>query len=218
MRHLKMLGLAAIAAVAAMAFVGASSAMAESTALCKVSTSPCPEKSLYPSGTVIKAQLLPGTESLLLGPEPESKIEVQCTGSTSEGKTTGASLANPLTGELTSLAFSGCTYGAPKTPACEVNVEKLGVLTLLKTAVNLGEAKVTGVLVTVTCAAVLKCTYTTEALPLHAKGTGPSGEVAELTASKAPLVQEGVGVGCPAKGFFDAKYEITSPTPIFITS
>jgi hypothetical protein len=42
MRMLKSLALAAVAALAVMAFVGATSAMAENTQLCTVETSPCP--------------------------------------------------------------------------------------------------------------------------------------------------------------------------------
>ncbi|MFL5900700.1 MAG: hypothetical protein ACJ75S_05825 [Solirubrobacterales bacterium] len=41
MKAIKMIGLAALTALMAMAFVGASSAMAESTQLCKTDTNPC---------------------------------------------------------------------------------------------------------------------------------------------------------------------------------
>jgi hypothetical protein len=214
-RHLKMLGLAVITAAAAMAFVGASSAMAESTALCEVNELECPEGSVYPAGTVVEAKLLTGTTSVLLG--PNLKVEVECTGSTSAGKTT-TGLANPLKGELTSLAFSGCTYGPLHSPACTVTVNQLGTLTLLKTGTNLGQAAVSGVLVTIVCGSVFKCVYKTESLPMHAKGTGPSGEKAELTATEAKLTEEEklLGVGCPSEGFFDAKYEITKPATGYI--
>jgi hypothetical protein len=224
---MKMSGLALITAVAAMALIGASSAMAESTALCKVSTSPCPEKSIFPSGTVVKTQLLHQTTSstmnlelvspsLLLGPNLVE--EVRCWESTASGVTT-TGLANPLKGELKSLSFGHCFHKSGV--GCTVTVNKLGTLTLLKTAANLGEAKVNGVLVTVVCGIVFECVYTTEELPMHAKGTGPNGsatEPAELVADHAKLTKEGLGIGCPNEGFFDAKYEITEPAAGFITS
>jgi hypothetical protein len=214
-RLIKMLGLAAVAAAAAMAFVGASSAMANGpTALCEVNEDPCAEANVFPAGTVVKAQLLPGTESVLLG--PGSVVEVKCTGSTSKGETTSGK-ANPLTGKLTSLEFTGCKHKTGV--SCTVTVNQLGTLTLLKTAANLGEAKVSGVLVTIVCTTVFKCVYKTESLPLHALGTNGVNKP-ELTATSAALVQEEklLGVGCPSEGFFDAKYEVTEPAAGFITS
>lgn len=225
-----MSGLALVTAVAAMALIGTSAAMAESTALCKVNTALiCPEKSIYPSGTVIKAQLLHQTTSsamnlelvspsVLLG--PNLAVEVRCWESTASGVTT-TGLANPLKGELKSLSFGHCFH---KTGVgCTVTVNKLGLLTLLKTAPNLGEAKVNGVLVTVVCGIVFKCVYEASELPMHAEGTGPNGsatEPAELVADHAELKQEevGLGIGCPEVGFFDAAYEITEPTVGYITN
>jgi hypothetical protein len=228
-KPLKMFGLTLAAAVAAMALIGASSAVAlESTALCKVSTSPCPEKSIYPSGTVVKAQLLHQTASLeenlskvspslLLGPGLAE--EVKCWESTASGKTTtGLVKEGPVGGTLESLSFGHCFHKTGV--SCTVTVNQLGTLTLQKTGVNVGEAKVNGVLVTVVCGTVFKCVYTTQELPMAAKGTGPSGEVAELTANHAPLVLENplTGIGCPTEGFFDAAYEIVEPATGFITS
>jgi hypothetical protein len=215
-----------ITAVTAMALIGASSALAaESTALCKVSTSPCPEKSIYPSGTAVKAQLLHQTASsaenlknvspsLLLG--PGEVVEVRCWESSASGKTTtGLVKEGPVQGTLETLSFSHCFHKSGV--GCTVTINKLGTLTLLKTGVNVGEAKVTGVKATVVCGVVFECVYKTEELPLSAKGTGSLGEVAELTAKQAKLTKEGIGVGCPNEAFFDAGYEITEPATGFIT-
>lgn len=227
MKPMKMFGLALVAAVAAMALVGASSALAESTALCKVNENPCALANQYPAGTIIEAQLLHQTESsaenlknvspsLLLGPNLVE--EVRCWESSASGETT-TGLATPLEGKLTGLSFGHCFH---KTGVgCTVTVNQLGTLTLLKTGANLGEAKVNGVLVTVVCGVspvVLECVYKTEALPMAAKGTGPLGEVAELTADHAKLTKEGIGISCPSEGFFDAKYEIVEPAAGYITS
>jgi hypothetical protein len=226
MKPIKMFGLALIAAVAATALIGASSALAaESTALCKVSTSPCPEKSIYPSGTVVKTQLLHQTASsaenlknvspsLLLG--PGEVVEVRCWESSASGKTTtGLVKEGPVQGTLETLSFSHCFHKSGV--SCTVTINKLGSLTLQKTGVNVGEAKVNGVKATVVCGIVFECVYKTEELPLSAKGTGSLGEVAELTAKQAKLTKEGIGVGCPSEAFFDAGYEITEPATGFIT-
>ncbi len=234
MKPIKMFGLASIAAVAAMALIGASSALAESTALCKVSTSPCPEKSLYPAGTVVKAQLLHQTTSLetnlevvtpsrLLGPELAE--EVRCWESSASGSTTtGLVEGGPVEGTLENLSFGHCFHKSGV--KCEVIIEQLGTLSVLKTAVNLGEAKVNNVLAKVECGispVVFRCIYRTNELPMHAEGTGPNGsatEPAELVADHAllELTNPLTGIGCPSEGFFDAAYEITEPAPGYITS
>jgi hypothetical protein len=229
MKPIKTFGLILVAAVAAMAFVGTASALAaESTALCKVSTSPCPEKSIYPSGTEIKGQLKKQTTNLeenlknvkpsvLLG--PNSAEEVRCWESSASGKTTtGLVNGGPVSGNLETLSFGHCFHKTGV--ACTVTVNKLGTLTLQKTGVNVGEVKVNGVLVTVVCGTVFECIYKTEELPMSAKGTGSLGEPAELVASSAKLTLENplTGIGCPKEGFFDAEYEITQPNPVFITA
>lgn len=156
--------------------------------------------------------------SVLLG--PNLVVEVRCWESSASGKTTsGLVKEGPVTGTLESLSFGHCFHKSEI--SCTVKINKLGTLTLLKTGVNLGEAKVNGVLVTVVCGIVFECVYTTEGLPMQAKGTGPNGsatEPAELVADHAKLTKEGLGVGCPNEGFFDAAYEITEPASGFITS
>jgi len=61
MKYLKMLGLAAVAATALMAF-GAGSASA--TELCKVTESPCSAANMYGPGTLYHAHLKAGTEAV----------------------------------------------------------------------------------------------------------------------------------------------------------
>jgi hypothetical protein len=62
MKYLKMLGLAAVAAMALTAVLGASSASA-ATFLCKTNANPCPEH--YPTGTTLSGSLEPGFHSTL---------------------------------------------------------------------------------------------------------------------------------------------------------
>jgi hypothetical protein len=88
MRLIKVFGLAAITALLAMAFVGASSAMAvtelEEVVFCKEDVSPCPGNKRFPSGTKFDAELVAGTQFTIL-----SNIgNLVCNESTIEGETT----------------------------------------------------------------------------------------------------------------------------------
>jgi hypothetical protein len=107
-RFIKMLGLAAVAAIAAMAFIGVSSAMAtelEEVVLCKedpnLTNDKCPTGKDFLSGTVIHGELESGTTAVFL-----SEIaDVTCTKSTLLNTTT----ALLVHGEITALGFGGCT-------------------------------------------------------------------------------------------------------------
>lgn len=222
MRLIKLLGLAATAVVAAMAFVGASSAMASgSTALCKVDELVCQTANLYPADTTVLASLLnpglTGVGASLLG--PNLVLETTCFQSHSSGKTLSA-LASPLTGHLKTLTFSHCFHKSGV--ACTVTINTLGELLLLKTAPNLGLATVHNVLATVECGiapVVFRCFYKTNAMDMHALGTGLDGTAAMLVADHAALEEEKkiTSIGCPSSGFFDGAYEILSPTPTYIS-
>lgn len=83
MKQLKTFGLAAIAALSMMAFVGAGSA--SGTVLCTESKDPCPYGEDYAAGTTIHAVLEKGKEALL---QLSSGFisEVSCASSTVQGK------------------------------------------------------------------------------------------------------------------------------------
>jgi hypothetical protein len=130
-RLIKMLGLAAVAAIAATAFIGVSSAMAtelEEVVLCKLDVVNCPHTEHFASGTVLHAHLAAGTSAVLLS----DVNDVTCTGSTTLGQTnelrgTNAH-GNVLDGKITALAFSGCTSGGFN---CNVTAEHLNYLALV---------------------------------------------------------------------------------------
>ncbi len=126
MRLIKMFGLAAIAACAFMAFLGATSASAitslEQVVLCKTDPvgSDCPEKGHFLSGTGIHGELVKEKHATLLA---GLFGNILCTGSTVKGKTTEL-LAH---GEITSVAFTGCTHFGE---ACVVTAENVPYLAL----------------------------------------------------------------------------------------
>lgn len=109
MRITKVLGLAALAAVTAMAFIGTGSATAQDKiVLCKELVTLCPTGKLWPKGT----------KFLVLAKEPEliGTLPVKCEDSTGTGEII-EEIGSPLNFKITALAFgklptpagTGCT-------------------------------------------------------------------------------------------------------------
>jgi len=191
MRFLKMFGLAAIGAVAAMAFVGASSAMAaleplDAVVLCKLNVDPCPAGEDFPTGTVLHAELVSGTKAVLLS----SLGTVECSTSTTSGKTTSL-LAH---GVLESLKFKNCKVGVT---SCTVTEENLNYLVKgeLNAAHNGYEALVTSSgsgapQANVVCAGVVECKYGDNSVLLAAEPNASDTVLSVLQAlgnSSGPL-------------------------------
>jgi len=117
MKYLKMIGLAAIAAAALTAFLGAGTASA--TVLCETNvTSGCGTAWDVNSGTPLTFSAEGSTT--LTGPFGE--VIATCTGSTVAGNTTSAGGAGTVTGNITSLSFTGCNRPV------EVNTATTGTL------------------------------------------------------------------------------------------
>ena len=112
MKYMKMLGLAAIAAAALMAFVGAGTASA--------TTLTAPHGTLVPVGTVITAE----AESKVVLDPPFGTIE--CSKSHVEGKVTDAgSATTTVKGSISTLSFSECnaTVHVLKTGTLEIHTD-----------------------------------------------------------------------------------------------
>jgi hypothetical protein len=195
-KSIKMLGLAALAALMAMAFVGASSAMAESTQLCGHDGTPCEAVHHVHEESVGKAVLL-------------STIKVECNvlflGDISAGT------SNPLVikGNFTYTNCGSCVV-KEESASAKIEVLKEGHET----------SKVTGEgLVHVECSGFIDCSYNGVGL----KGTGkgpllsavgnPNGEV---TISGQTTNKETGGFLCPAT----AKLDITTTPlwPVYLTT
>jgi hypothetical protein len=204
MKFIKMLGFSAVAAVAAMALLGAGSAMANtSTSLCKVSTNPCPAASQYASGTLVEGL---ATNPVLLGTFFGLTGTVECEHSVVSG-TTNAALGKPLTGTIKSIAFTGnchSTFGG----SCTVTTVKTGTLDLLRTGSNVGTATSLGNEIKVSCSGFpsIECTFGGE--PQLSVAGSPAKT---LTASGATLVAV-KGSACPSNPRWDAKYTIIQPS------
>jgi len=222
MRPIKMFGLAAVAAVAAMAFVGASSASANTwTSLCDVHTSlVCPAGHLLELFTFLltkEGAEGKGGESAILKTSIATVLCLSSKGTVhvEEGKPL---LDNPLK-LLVLLAFKNCGTNAEHNN-CTVTVLKNPLVTLLKTALNLGTATVSKELpaeVNVKCGFLINCTYSE---PLEGKSIAVEGgeHVAGsgngmLTANELELKTIGGGF-CPEKSKWNALYEPLKPVYI----
>jgi len=103
MKHLKMLGLAAVATTAMAALLGVGSASA--TVLCTTAVSPCPVEERWTAGTALDASLV-GSNTWEAG----STALSTCTGSTIAGKTLGSgSGTETVFVKLETLTFATCT-------------------------------------------------------------------------------------------------------------
>lgn len=200
MKYLKMLVLTAVAALAAMAIVGATSASA--VVLCKENKTPCPEAAQYPSGTKISAKLVAGTKAVLKG-----SLTVECSVSTVSGETTAKS-GSPLPGKITGLTFSTCTTcptvtaeSLPYTVSGNATGGGNGTMTVSNPKVKLAG-----------CFGFANCTASAASVTLDLVGGSPG----RVKAVNEPLTIS--GFGCGTSGTWNAEYEITAPNPVFITT
>lgn len=202
MKYVKMLGLAAVAAMALMAFVGASSASA--TELCsKAETTNCGNK----AGRTIDATLAE-TAVLETVPNPGTTVLATCTISTVGGKAEGGGAGKPITGPIEKLEWGEIGKGCTKT----VDTIKPGTLEINYKEKDNGT--LTGHNAEVTVNTIFgSCVY----------GTGESkvlGEVIGGTPATITIntnvVKTGGNAACPAETRWTAKYNITEPSPLFI--
>jgi hypothetical protein len=205
-KPIKMFGLAALAALMAMAFVGASSALATgSTALCEQEESICAEPITH-----LHEATLPGHKATILY---GSGFNVECD-ALFLGDALNGGLGNPLIvhGNFT---FTNCEGG------CTVTEENGPIeLRLLKEASEL--AKVTSGtgggagLIHVVCGGFLNCRYTGSGLVWHGLGSLTSSETnGEITISGQEPSKES-GIFCPSSPALDAT--LTPLEPIYVSS
>jgi hypothetical protein len=203
MKYFKMLGLAAITAMAAMAFVGASSASADD--LCKVNESPCSETNKYPIGTVLKGS---SKEAVLTSGE----FKVTCE-SAVEGKTTeDLGAGKGLLGLIEKLTFSSCkgsctSATAIHTPYMVTAFASSQTANVFSDGSGKPGASLGG------CLGFATCVFETEAAEAVLKVIG--GNPAHMKAEAVKL-KESSGV-CPTSGTWTADYTM-SPAPMFLVN
>jgi len=193
-KYIKILTLAAIAAAALMAFLGAGTASA--TQLCTDSGGICTEYSGNINGTATNATLA------------TNLANVECSDSVTTinaSSSTGA----PILGEVTALEFTGCRTEVTLVP-CTVTVKNLPYSASLE-GKTLTVTDAVGAGAKVVCGTVLSCEFLTKSASLAIT----NGEPTTARAEKVPLSHE-TGAICPETASWSATYKVTSPAGLTV--
>ncbi len=191
MRLIKIFGLATVAAIAAMAFVGATSASAETdTQLCVTHTGglTCAQ-----AAGINHWVLDTGTVGKILS----SLVDVLCLGilMESSGADVGA-LGNPQRLDATSMSFTGCGTSSAHSN-CTVTVEELPDNNLLKLGLDEGSLEaLSGRIGLSGCGLGLDCPYDLEGLLFSAGAQ-------HLTANETSVTELGGKLFCPNESQLD---------------
>jgi hypothetical protein len=204
-RYSKVFGAAVFGALATMAFLGASIAAAETTALCKKHENPCAAANIY----------VGHFDAVAENPKLLTNITtIECQKAHLLGYALG--LANPLTIHLEDFSFfEDCLTATGH--VCTFEDVELGLALLLRTGSNLGSLQLHNTKVLVSCPeAFIHCVY--GGLPVfHAIGSPNKEALATLHANEATL-ENGEGLFCPEEAKLDALYKVVLPDPIVISS
>jgi hypothetical protein len=206
MKCLKTVGLAAVAAMALVAFIGASSASA--TVLCKEAgtTTNCSANGKdYPAGTEFHLSQESGTSLILR--TTGGFTEKTCIDSTTKGSTqnTGSS-TNTVQITVTVSAFGGCSNTVDTLELGELEVHHIA-------GTDNGTVTARGFKWTTTLAGI-SCVY----------GYGEGGDFGTLTGGNPATIdynavvpkREG-GFACPSTTILEGRYIVTSPVPLYVS-
>jgi hypothetical protein len=214
MNKMKAFVLGVVAAAALLATIGAGTASATFTSLCKAPTTPgglpiCEGAHLYPAGTTVQAHLEAGTRLVI--PTPNGVVE--CVGSTIDGNTEMAT-AKPLGVFINVLSFGGCEdAGEP----VDVQAVKPGTLDIeiidLPVWTHNGTLTLTGtelrILWTITGD---ECFYDPGDI-----GVLTGGAMATIDWN-GPLTYTKGNIGCtPGNGSWNGAYTVTQPEPLWVS-
>jgi hypothetical protein len=228
MKLVKAFGLAAVAAMVAMAFVGASSASAEPghIVLCTQPELVC-EESNWAGLSEKKEATLTSTAT---NPELKSSLGTVTCKKSESVVTLLNTLSESGTGHVLKLSFSECSLGETK---CEVTTEQLGAL-LFKHGANALEATVEAVLLEgkdtlqrLKCGSFINCVYSGKGAALTAHSSpvvkNKKGEVTDEGGLTQLLAKEAVltaasGFLCPKSSLWTATYVDSMAHGLFIES
>lgn len=194
MKHLKMLGLTAIAALGLLVIVGAGTATA--TKLCTTTDTPSCSMA-YPTGTTIKSSLKSGTSARLT--DSNSTVIATCTEALVVAKTTNESGAK-ITGSIEQWTWGGCSQTTDTVSTGSFTTEYISG-THKGTTVATGDASTALIF-------GVSCTYGDgEGTDFSGFGEGSSTTVKKIAG----------GFLCPSTAAWDAEFEITEPHAMFVT-
>ena len=185
MKYIKMLGLAAVAAAALMAFMGAGTASAAKT-LTSTGVAQSAPVTIHAELDEVEGKVPPAVLSTTDG----SSIVDECAGSTVEGATTNSE--TPITGHINVLNWSGCSFTTDTLTKGDLTIDENGT--------------VTGAGSVVTVNIGVSCRYGTgEGTHLGTLTTGT------LTINAVINEQAPKQFLCPDTTRWVAKYKVTSP-------
>lgn len=198
------IGMAALAVMTVTAITSVTAANAGTTALCEKHEQPCPAARIYQGHF----------EALAANPKFLTNLgDVTCNKGLILGFALG--LATPQVTHLEALTFSeDCLSEGGN--ACVVESTELGLLLILRTALNLGEAALDHTRVLVSCPALMMHCVFEMGTELHVTGSPNQNSLAEIHAVESPLTLP-EGMFCPMEASLDALYKIVLPDPIAIT-
>jgi hypothetical protein len=205
MKHLKVLGLAAVAALALMAMVGAGAASAAKVCSTSGAGEACTSGKVLASGTKLDATLKGGTVAELAS----SFDNIACRDSTVSGQITSGMTG---TGDIESMTFGNCTdsFGNACTASTSASSSNKWPATTSATGSGNGTMTVSNVTGEFNCPTGA-CVYKTAS----ATTTVTGGEPATITASKVGLTFESGSFGC-TNAVWSATYTVTSPTSLWL--
>ena len=206
MKYLKILGLAAVAATALMAFVGAGTASAETT-LCTATETPC-STNHPPLGTTLSAEGIAGegvTKPTLTAPFGNITCSSTISGPISTTTTPEGSVT------VANLSWTGCVGGTAETKTG-------GTIKIHHDAEHNGVVTLAGFVVKVTQAGI-PCWYESKTAaggPLEGTFTGGTvGGTAIIHLTAEPVVISNAthpsSGFCPTKAPWHATYKVTAP-------
>lgn len=188
-----------VAAMAAVAFMAPSFAIAETTALCTVDENPCKE-----ANQVTEVSFTAHNNISILSPL-EGKYSYGCDASLSA---TASKLGETQTLKALSLVFSSCGQGCTRT------TETLGTFTVSKAGTEAAEITANGFTMKVSYSGFSNCVYSFEGQTGTLKGA-LLAENGHITYFEAPLKLVS-GLLCPKEALFDALFEAANP--IYVSS
>jgi hypothetical protein len=209
MKYLKMLTLAAVAASALMAFIGAGTASA--TVLCSTTTGDLPCPTAQKIGNIPLLFSLEGS-ALLKETGAEGKVLDTCKGSEVGGEITNTgSATSTVSGKNTKLTWTSCTFPTATTELGKLEIHRIagtsnGTLTA-------GEGGASPPKVTINTILFGSCIYAVEA----GKSIGDltEGKTGSATPpifhANAVAKRQGVNPACPETSVWTATYVMTEP-------
>lgn len=196
MKAPRKIGLAVVAAIVTMGLIGTPSAMAATTALCKVDEDPCAEANQV-------AEVHYEAENVnILTPTGGGGYDYGCSHALLSATVSKLGETQILKGQT--LTFSSCGGGCTRTTV------ELGTLSVLRTEDELAKITANGFEINVTCSGFTNCRYSFNEQSAALKGPLVTSDNGHITFQETPLERVS-GLFCPELVKLDALFVASKP-------